>query len=572
MLAMTATVKQESSAMESLWNSTEQHTKNVMPLLVLHELAAHDNRVTDSESDVKYDDVTVESDVSDHDFDDHFEETEVTDEDEKDPLFVHDEESFDNTFSTLDDDGGKSSYDTQEKNANSLYDECPILTKKPHSRKKTSKRKSSSNFCDQNIKRSRLKNNCEQSEKDADFEPVRKSKRKVKKNVIFFDSFVTYTSEMFESDNGSLVKEKSLVCNDSINKMTTKSKTGTMSEKKHKIVKTKLGQNFRREKGNSNNEANAKSKTTAKKQRQKSKLKRNSNTNKKLRNNNYAASVSHGKNVLGKRRKGIKTVGSSPLEQTGKNTTIPYINGGNETKPEIPLMQLPESFGTIKEEADWEPKPTGPSVTYKGQRKYRLKTYFCEYCPESFSTSYYLKLHIMHHTNEKPYRCDICNKAFRMRWRVKVHRVIHDKVKPFSCKLCGHRTCRKDNLTSHLKRLHKVPVVDIDKYTGDCPTKQEKEEKEKFCCNICDSKYSRRDNLSNHVRNKHNMSLDDDDASLLDNHPRKISSRQRPYSCTMCPRFFTKKENGLAHMKLCHHMVPPEVDSYLLYDQGSEKD
>ena len=97
-------------------------------------------------------------------------------------------------------------------------------------------------------------------------------------------------------------------------------------------------------------------------------------------------------------------------------------------------------------------------VRPKAEKVEKPKPFLCEYCPKSFSQFYYLKLHKMHHTNERPHKCDICNKGFRMKWRVKLHRRTHMDMKsrPFICGICKLRSNRRDNLRSHLRKMHKI--------------------------------------------------------------------------------------------------------------------
>lgn len=571
-------VKQENSVLETYWDPFQKPTKNDIPLLVLHELAGHDNKVYDVEESVSI----KNEDVSDCDYEDSYDELDDFGVDEKDPLFIHEGKTFDDDVPEYGDVIKPPNNEGNQKKDNPCI-EPPILTaKSQNGNKKSLKRKRNDNFCAQNGRQSRCKtiSNDQSKEKLMDLEPVRKSQRKIKKNVIFFDSYFTYTSDMFESNGTSLVKGQLPVNGSLVANKTTNSKAGTISEKKLKK------DCYTSEERGVKKEANVKAKMVVKTQVQNGKVEGKANSKlktvnmknkkpvdkKKLKNNN-PNSVSVGKNCSLEHGNDKKTL-EAPVPKRKKKKKIPknlQSSSVSTGTPEISLMKFAEN--TLKVENDsksFMPKITGEAN--KVPRKLRLKTYFCEYCPESFSTSYYLKLHIMHHTNEKPYKCDICNKAFRMRWRVKVHRVIHEEIKPFACKVCGHRTCRKDNLTSHLKRVHNTPVEQIDLFIDDVPiAKVEREERKLFSCNICSSKYTRRDNLVTHLRVKHNLSMSDADATTSDELPRKMSGRVRPYSCTLCRRHFTNKENGFSHLKLCHHLSPYEIESCLVYEQGSEK-
>ncbi|XP_064098583.1 zinc finger protein 91-like [Macrobrachium nipponense] len=569
-------VKQENSVLETYWDPFQKSTKNDIPLLVLHELAGHDNKVYDVDENV-----SIKSEnLSDCDYEDSYDDLDDFGEDVKDPLFIHEDETFDDDVPGYGDIIKPPNDERNQKKDNPVINLSELTAKSQSGKKEALKRKRNGNFCAQNGRQPcKTVSNEQSKEKLVDLEPVRKSQRKIKKNVIFFDSYFTYTSDMFENSGPSLVKGQLPVNGSLATDKTTKNKAGTISEKLKKEC-------YISEERGEKKEANVKAKTVAKTQvldgkvegKAYAKLKtvtrkiKKPVDKKKLKNNNCPNSVSGGKNSFVEHGNDKKIPEASLLKRKKKKIPQNLQSSSVSTdEPEIPVMQFAEN--TLK--VDNESKSIIPKITgeaNKAPRKLRLKTYFCEYCPESFSTSYYLKLHIMHHTNEKPYKCDICNKAFRMRWRVKVHRVIHEEIKPFACKVCGHRTCRKDNLTSHLKRVHNTPLEQIELFIDDVPVaKVEREERKLFSCNICPSKYTRRDNLVTHLRVKHNLSMSDADATTSDELPRKISGRVRPYSCTLCRRHFTNKKNGFAHLKLYHHLSPHEIESCLVYEEGSEK-
>ncbi|KAG8036266.1 hypothetical protein G9C98_004846 [Cotesia typhae] len=78
----------------------------------------------------------------------------------------------------------------------------------------------------------------------------------------------------------------------------------------------------------------------------------------------------------------------------------------------------------------------------------------CKFCDESFKSSYFLKLHLKNHKNEKYFYCNIC--LYKTRWpiSIKVHTQNHSKTGLYICYDCGRSSKRKILLLQHRKKFH----------------------------------------------------------------------------------------------------------------------
>ena len=110
---------------------------------------------------------------------------------------------------------------------------------------------------------------------------------------------------------------------------------------------------------------------------------------------------------------------------------------------------------------------TVPGCDYRAVNKGRLnfhikvvhtaiRSYKCEKCDKTFTTSYYLKIHTTRvHDNVRNHKCDQCDKAFKSITELKTHvKIVHEGIKKFQCELCSYAGGKGHNLKSHMKLIH----------------------------------------------------------------------------------------------------------------------
>ncbi|XP_066998609.2 gastrula zinc finger protein XlCGF57.1 isoform X2 [Anabrus simplex] len=156
-------------------------------------------------------------------------------------------------------------------------------------------------------------------------------------------------------------------------------------------------------------------------------------------------------------------------------------------------------------------------------------TYLCEECGKSFYRRGALTQHKATHTGLKAHSCNVCNRAFAFLGRLKEHQRLHTGIKSFLCNICGKSFSTKEGLLSH-ERTH----------SGEKP----------FICTICGKQFATSSNLRTHVR--HHTEGKRFPCSVcgtafftksgLERHAR-LHTGLKPFSCEVCSlTFYTKRE------------------------------
>lgn len=88
----------------------------------------------------------------------------------------------------------------------------------------------------------------------------------------------------------------------------------------------------------------------------------------------------------------------------------------------------------------------------------------CKICGKDRVTESDMQKHMKKHRNGKNFLCDICNFSSIQLKKIIQHRRMHTGEKPHLCPHCNYRSARRDNLRSHVRRMHKRENMYIDTF------------------------------------------------------------------------------------------------------------
>ncbi|XP_046975227.1 zinc finger protein 234-like [Vanessa cardui] len=92
------------------------------------------------------------------------------------------------------------------------------------------------------------------------------------------------------------------------------------------------------------------------------------------------------------------------------------------------------------------------------------KIYKCFACQKQFTLSYYLKLHVRSHTDEKPYTCAECGQSFITASKLGRHNKRFHLAIRYQCRICYRYFSRFEFLTRHFDKKHPDDKLEGEPY------------------------------------------------------------------------------------------------------------
>lgn len=88
----------------------------------------------------------------------------------------------------------------------------------------------------------------------------------------------------------------------------------------------------------------------------------------------------------------------------------------------------------------------------------------CKICGKDRVTESEMQKHMKKHRRDEHFLCDLCVFSSVQLKKIIQHRRMHTGEKPHLCPHCSYRSARRDNLRSHVRRMHKRENMYIDTF------------------------------------------------------------------------------------------------------------
>ena len=79
----------------------------------------------------------------------------------------------------------------------------------------------------------------------------------------------------------------------------------------------------------------------------------------------------------------------------------------------------------------------------------------CQKCGLKFRDAGGLNVHMLSH-EEPQFKCSFCGKMFKRWYTLEAHERAHKGEKPFPCTICSASFTNQNNLSQHMKGVHKI--------------------------------------------------------------------------------------------------------------------
>ncbi|CAH0403984.1 unnamed protein product [Chilo suppressalis] len=143
----------------------------------------------------------------------------------------------------------------------------------------------------------------------------------------------------------------------------------------------------------------------------------------------------------------------------GNETASSFLNHNNENQPDDKKDIKP-----ITDENERKDITEQMSDSEKQSLLNLQKIYKCFACNKQFTLSYYLKLHVRSHTDEKPYTCSVCGQSFITASKLSRHnKRIHLAIR-HQCRICYRFFTKFENLTAHFDKKHHDDKLEGEPY------------------------------------------------------------------------------------------------------------
>ncbi|XP_063987249.1 zinc finger protein Xfin-like [Diachasmimorpha longicaudata] len=278
----------------------------------------------------------------------------------------------------------------------------------------------------------------------------------------------------------------------------------------------------------------------------------------------------------------MDTSDMSSIESDEENREYRNAEAKLSKNPQLTILKqaLTRTEG-LKRDEKTSPYKSLKSTKNGGEQE--TKKWYCEFCPQNFTSVDALKDHETTHDSDKPYICILCEKDFVLKSSLSRHIVASHGVDPVP--IIDSDTCLKKNVLakSRIDELKREPPA--SPFSPETRLGNEEDDPESrddnmieietvFVCEICTRDFNDRASLWLHIRATHKefagfacgvcLKICSDNEQLLSHvnmyhgGSKLLVSEQRRYSCTICGRQHDSRKKLMTHVSI--HNIDPSYD------------